>query len=202
MAEETVKLVTALVECQKQFKNLGVNKKGYNYEYLTLDKLIDETRDILAQNGLVVVQTMRVTEGGKNLLKTALMHVSGGVIEGEYVLEPVDVGKSNAAQKMGASITYARRYTLAALLGIAQADSDGVNPNSKPEPPAKKPPVKKSAPTKTMSELQTRLSNAIKAGNIDGRQWCEDQGISSFFNINDEECLGYVERINGGEFNA
>ncbi len=198
---ENIELVKALVECQKQFKNLGVNKKGFNYEYLTLDKLIDETRDVLSSNGLVVVQTMRVTEGGRNLLKTSLMHISGGIIEGEYVLEPVEVGKANAAQKMGASITYARRYTLAALLGIAQADTDGVPQGQAPpqkKAPAKKPPAKKKP---QYSDLQNRLIKAIQAGNIDGKKWMDDQGITSFHDITDEQALDYVERVNGGEFN-
>jgi len=197
---ENVELIKALVECQKQFKNLGVNKKGYNYEYLTLDKLIDETRDILSANGLVVVQTMRVTEGGRNLLKTSLMHISGGVIEGEYVLEPVDVGKANAAQKMGASITYARRYTLAALLGIAQADSDGVQEGKKPpQKPAPKPkPPAKKAPEFTA--LQTKLGQDLRKAGIDPQAWAKAENVGPWDKISEEACTNYLMALENGDY--
>ena len=201
--KEQIELVQALVECQKQFKNLGVNKKGFNYEYLTLDKLIDETRDILAQNGLVVVQTMRVTEGGRNLLKTSLLHVGGGLIEGEYVLEPVAVGKANAAQMMGASITYARRYTLAALLGIAQADSDGVNPNMppvEPKKPATKPTPKATAPK--FSEMQTKLGQDLRKAGIDPQKWAIEQAVVAWGELSDDACANYLMALENGDYNV
>lgn len=201
---ENIELIKALVECQKKFKNLGVNKSGYNYEYLTLDKLIDETRDILAQNGLVVVQTMRVTEGGHNLLKTSLMHVGGGVIEGEYVLEPVAVGKGNAAQMMGASITYARRYTLAALLGIAQADTDGVNPNeTPPKKDPKKPKKDLKPPAKPQfSAMQTKLGQDLRTAGIDPQKWAVENAIGAWDKLTDDACADYLMALENGDYNG
>jgi hypothetical protein len=54
-------LAKALVKAQSQLRNLGKNAQGYGYGYLTLDKLIDETRGVLADSGLVIIQPMNTT---------------------------------------------------------------------------------------------------------------------------------------------
>jgi hypothetical protein len=49
------------------------------------------------------------------------MHESGQWISGRYPLKPV---KADDPQAMGSAMTYARRYTLAAILGIVTEDDD------------------------------------------------------------------------------
>jgi hypothetical protein len=124
------KLAKALVKAQANLHNLGKDGNGYNYKYLTLAKLIDATRPVLADVGLVVIQTMTIVDG-QSALKTTLLHESGEFIEGVYPIIEVHVTKSggqnvtNDGQAMGSGITYARRYCLAAILNIAQIDDDG-----------------------------------------------------------------------------
>ena len=119
-------LATALVKAQDQLHNLSKNAEGYGYKYLTLDKLIDETRMALAECGLVVLQPMESIDGAP-AVKTVLMHESGESIEGVYPISPVTMKKCNNAQELGAAVTYARRYGLAAMLNIAQTDDDAAS---------------------------------------------------------------------------
>ena len=116
-------ILQALVNAQRELHNLGKDAQGYGYSYLTLGKLITATRPALTKNGLVVVQTIEPGETTQTLV-TTLYHVSGESLSSRYPLERVAVGKANAAQQFGAAISYARRYSLAAMLNISQADDD------------------------------------------------------------------------------
>lgn len=117
-------IAKAVVTAQSKLHNLGKNAQGHNYQYLTLDKLIDETRGILAECGLAIVQPMAAI-GETPAVKTILIHESGEMIEGVYPIAKAGMRQCNDAQQMGAAVTYARRYGLAAMLNIAQADDDG-----------------------------------------------------------------------------
>jgi len=117
-------IAKALVKAQNTLHNLGKNADGHNYQYLTLDKLIDETRGILAECGLAICQPMAEVNG-EAAVKTILIHESGEMIEGVYPIAKAGMRACNDAQQMGAAITYGRRYSLAAMLNIAQADDDG-----------------------------------------------------------------------------
>ena len=116
-------LATAFVKVQQELKTVSKNAEGYGYNYLTLDKLINETRDILTSNGFCILQPMTEVNG-LPAVKTILLHISGEFIEGVYPITAVTMKQCNDAQQMGAAITYARRYCLAAILNIAQEDAD------------------------------------------------------------------------------
>ncbi len=126
-------ILQALVHAQRELHNLGKDAQGYGYSYLTLGKLITATRPALTKNGLVVVQTIEPGETTQTLV-TTLYHVSGESLSSRYPLERVAVGKANTAQQFGAAISYARRYSLAAMLNISQADDDAecIEPEEKP----------------------------------------------------------------------
>jgi hypothetical protein len=63
----------------------------------------------------------------KPAITTRVFHTSGEWIEDTTILPDVAMAKTNAAQNMGASITYMRRYFLCAMLGItSDEDTDAV----------------------------------------------------------------------------
>lgn len=132
-------LAEALVAAQGELHNLSKDASGYGYEYLTLPKLIDETRPVLQKHGLAIVQRMAVVGDGQPAVCTMLIHKSGESIEGTYPISAVTMKQCNDAQQMGAAITYARRYGLAALLNIAQTDDDTacIKPKQAPKPQQK-----------------------------------------------------------------
>ena len=78
-------------------------------------------RKALGQHELAVLQTTSIDEASRMVrLNTVLAHSSGEWISSDWPVCPIsDV---NAPQRMGAALTYARRYGLFALVGIAGED--------------------------------------------------------------------------------
>lgn len=92
----------------------------FKSKYADLAACWDACRQQLAANNLAVIQTTEVTEAGL-VLVTTLAHSSGEWMRGVL---PVAV-KDNGPQAQGSGLTYARRYALAAIVGLAQIDDDG-----------------------------------------------------------------------------
>lgn len=121
-------LATALANVHLTLTNVTKDKDNafYNSKYSDLASVLNACRVILAQNGLSVVQitkTIPTDKIGQDriYLVTRLVHSSGQWIAGEYPIIPV----KDTPQGYGSALTYARRYTLSALVGIAQDDDDG-----------------------------------------------------------------------------
>jgi hypothetical protein len=124
-------LAEALVAAQAELPcALGKDADGQigqrSYRYLTLDKLIAETRPILQRHGLTIMQCPGYANRGEDsampVLETTVLHVSG---ENEQYTTPLYLG-DKTMQGLGAAITYARRYAWQSVLGIAaEEDTDG-----------------------------------------------------------------------------
>ena len=114
-------LAKALAKAQKEIE--GAHKDSTNpffkSSYADLASVWDACREPLAKHDLAVVQTTHM-DGDKTILDTTLMHSSGQFITGSYLLTP----KVNDPQGMGSAMTYARRYCLAAIVGVFQVDDD------------------------------------------------------------------------------
>ena len=116
-------ILQALVNAQRSLQNLGKDAEGYASSYLTLDKLITATRPALTKNGLVVVQTIEPGETTQTLV-TTLYHVSGESLSSRYPIDHLDSKSMNRAQQLGAGVSYARRYSLAAMLNVTHGKED------------------------------------------------------------------------------
>lgn len=124
--EKTNTLLQSLVEAQAEFETLPKDKAGYGYNYTDLDTVISYIRPILKNHGLGFMQMLSTLEGNQPAITTRLIHSSGEWIEDTTPLPPVQLAKGNAAQNLGAAITYMKRYTLCAMLGISSdEDADG-----------------------------------------------------------------------------
>lgn len=137
-SDSIAELAAALAKAQGQMspaKMDSVNPFLKN-RYANLGDVIQAARKPLSDNGLSFSQHPVVLEGYVKVT-TILMHSSGQWIESEITL-PVDNSKGlSLAQSMGAIITYLRRYSISAILGIyADEDTDGndAKPASKPAP--------------------------------------------------------------------
>jgi ERF superfamily len=101
----------------------GTTGVGHKKGYTTLDEILNTVRPLLAKNGLVPVQIV-----SEHSVVTKIVHASGQFISGkvnyaEYISENKALAK---AQTAGVVITYFKRYSLAAILGISvEEDSDG-----------------------------------------------------------------------------
>lgn len=117
-------LSVALVKAQSEMKNATLNKVNPHFKskYADLAAVREATLKALTENGLAIVQSTALTDGGL-VLKTTLRHTSGESIESVYPL-PLNVDKPQA---MGSAITYARRYCWAAMCGISSDEDDDGN---------------------------------------------------------------------------
>lgn len=128
----TGKLIEALAKAQLKFKavvkqtdNAAFMRGGKASKYADLAEYIDATQAPLAENGLVVTQWPDVSPEAKSMsLVSFLMHSSGEWMRGKLTLPAI--GRDGfTAQSCGSSITYARRYSYAAITGVASEDDDG-----------------------------------------------------------------------------
>ncbi len=94
-------------------------KQGYSYGYATLAACFEAIQPLHA-NGIAVTQ-IPLDGGNGVLVATLLMHASGQWIRGEMWM-PV---AQQTPQGYGSALTYARRYGLSALCGLASDDDDG-----------------------------------------------------------------------------
>jgi hypothetical protein len=122
-------LAEALSKAQAEIKPAEMNAKNpfLKNNYADLGSVISAARPALSKYGLSFTQ---LVGGDVNnvTLETVLMHTSGEWI-GTIVNLPVGEEKGRSlAQNMGAIVTYLRRYSLAAILGVySDEDTDGSN---------------------------------------------------------------------------
>jgi hypothetical protein len=104
------------------------------FRYASLASGLDIVRKCLGQHGIATVQTTAIdNEAGQIQLTTVLAHESGEWIASEWPVCPIS--QTNTPHLMGAALSYARRYALFALVGIAGED-DLDAPDLLTEPPA------------------------------------------------------------------
>jgi hypothetical protein len=91
------------------------------FRYASLASGLDIVRETLSQQEIATIQTTRVEPGtGQIYLTTLLAHACGEWISSDW---PVCGSKDmETPHRMGAALTYARRYALFALVGIAGED--------------------------------------------------------------------------------
>lgn len=122
MSETISELATALAKAQGAIDDAQKGSKNphFNSRYADLAAVRAAIREPLAVNDLSYVQFARVA-GSTVEIETMLLHKTG-----EYMAETLamPVGKMDA-QGIGSAITYARRYSLMAMVGIAPDDDDG-----------------------------------------------------------------------------
>lgn len=94
------------------------------YKYATLESVLEVLHPLWVENKLACPQFVV-----DDVLYTQLVHESGELIEfGKY-----NLGAMTKSQDRGSAITYARRYMLCSIFGIAQEDDDGAADKGKPK---------------------------------------------------------------------
>jgi hypothetical protein len=132
MSSEIKELVAALVQAQAKmdFAKKDSENPFFHSSYADLAAVWDVCRQVLPKNGFAVIQTMVPCEPGYMQVDTLLSHISGQWIMGECKLPIV----KNDPQAAGSAITYARRYSLAAIVGVIATDDDGNEASGKKMP--------------------------------------------------------------------
>ena len=103
------------------------------FRYASLASGLDIVRKALGRHEIATVQTTAIDEAGLIRLTTVLAHSSGEWVSSDWPVCPVS--ETAAPHRMGAALTYARRYALFTLVGIAgEDDLDAPDLEAAPRP--------------------------------------------------------------------
>lgn len=121
-------LASALAKVQAELPKLErdrtvevTQKNGgtYSYSYVTLANLTEAILPLLAKHGLSFAAMPGAGGDGKMCVRYHLLHDSGEQLSGEF-----PISGEGGIQMIGGRITYARRYCLAAIVGVAADEDD------------------------------------------------------------------------------
>jgi hypothetical protein len=169
----TPELFAALAKAQNTVENAtkGSINPHFKNRYADLAEVLNTVRPVFSSHGLSVIQNPSF-DGSLVSVTTALCHEGGGYITAIASCVPMKAD----AQGVGAATTYLRRYSLAAVTGVAQEDDDGqaaanpVKPNPVPEPKASK---------SDLLAIKTRMDEL----NIEEEAFANHLGVSSLSNL-------------------
>lgn len=123
---------TVLAKAQAEFpvleKDGEVRTNRYSFKYATLDKVIATTVPVLSKHGLCLTQ---LVDG--DVMATVLTHGESGT----SIESRMNLPRANDLKDMGACLTYAKRYSLVAMLALS-ADEDIDAPDIEVRPPPKR----------------------------------------------------------------
>ena len=122
-SESVNELFGALAKAQANLKPAHFNKTNPHFKskYADMTAVLEAVRRPLAEHGLAVTQTTEVRDGAL-VLVTRMGHSSGQWIAGEYPLP-----NTGRPHEIGSAMTYAKRYSLSAIVGISADDDDDGN---------------------------------------------------------------------------
>lgn len=133
-SSQTENIWAAFAAAQAEFKPVVKNKinPAFHSKYADLQAILSAVAPALNAHGLALTQRAEM-EGASIKIETILFHASGDSISSGVLVMPVPQGK-NFVQSAGSAMTYARRYSLSAFLGVAADDDDDGN-GAAPEKP-------------------------------------------------------------------
>lgn len=165
------KLAAALSKAQNEIKAPKKNQtvdftdksgRRVHYKYADLADIIEACREPLSKNDLAIINKLQYDDKYFGLL-TSLVHSSGEFVDTWYPLpEPSNVDP----KAFGAALTYARRYSLSAMLNIAsEEDTDGADappPTQKSKPQLQTKPVTQARPKNHAPGAENPIPEALR----------------------------------------
>lgn len=157
---ETKEIFTALIKAQGEFRVAvkDASNPFFKSKYADLESVVDSVMPALSKYELGFIQPTYADEKGNVFITTRIIHSSGQYIESLYPVLPV----KNDPQAWGSAITYARRYSLSAMLGVVTGeDDDGNKASTKPEVKNYAPQVNRELPKNIIHQKPVVANNAI-----------------------------------------
>lgn len=167
---EIGKIAKALSIAQGEMSGVKKNQVNpfHKNQYADLHSCLEACRKLLSKNEIALIQTNEICTEGV-IVVTKLVHSSGQWFGGKLF---VPLSKKDA-QGVGSAITYARRYALTSMVGIAQADDDG-NSISIDAPKVSKSQPKSNVLMATKSQTDT-IASMLNSGMFDDS--VKDKGL-------------------------
>ena len=183
---EINKLAAALAKAQGQMDGAKKDSSNPHFKskYADLSSVWDACRAALSSNGLAVIQMPGECVDGRVAMTTTLTHASG-----QWMRETLTIPLQKVdAQGYGSATTYARRYALAAFVGIAPEDDDGnaaVSSNGA-----------KNTPAATITQAQfEELSNLAEQAGMDSATLCKAYDINAVAQLPAAKFAGAHKRL-------
>jgi len=123
-----------LAKFQQAVGTINKDKAGNNYKYASLDNIVEKITPLLKENELGFTHTFDTSMDGVDIICTVFSTKEGVEPIHSRLSLPKETPKLNregkeiltVSQLQGVAITYARRYTLTAILGlVTDEDTDG-----------------------------------------------------------------------------
>jgi hypothetical protein len=165
-SESITTIMPAFIKAQANFAPAvkSATNPHFKSKYVALDGVIDAVAAPLREQGIAIMQ-MTDIEDARTILVTRLIHSSGEWLGSRYPVHPVKADP----QGEGSALTYARRYALMALVGIAPEDDDG-NAAVKASEKAASAPI--------TEEQEATLRDTLEAQGKDVNACCAYFGVS------------------------
>ncbi len=178
-SESIKNLAAALSKFQSEVKNPTNSAKNpfLDSKYAPLNEILNDVRPILAKHGLSIIQSTG-SDGENITITTVLLHSSGEWIETEPLILQSDKQKGRStAQAAGSAITYGRRYSLSAVLGISSEDDTDGNSSDKDKNTDSK--NNKSSSNRQNGKNDKNNDNNRKAFFAKLKEWTESNGLDA-----------------------
>ena len=210
-SESIGNIALALAKFQGEVPNIAKNrtatipgkdgKQGYKYKYADLSDIIDTCAPILAKHDLAAFNIVG-GDGEAVMVKAIIVHKSGEWIESDSF--PLSAGST--PQNAGSAITYARRYTLGPLLGVAaDEDDDGAAATHGADAGQNKRVSKPAAPKEpraAVKPLMDAIAAAVERGADEAavkkevvRKWGMPDELTA---VQISEAVSFVKSLGGG----
>jgi len=174
-SESIAKLTEALSKAQGIIEGAikDTDNPFFKSKYADLSSVWQACRQPLSQNGLAVMQTIE-THNDKYILVTTLSHSSG---EWMRSFMPILLVKHDP-QSFVAAVTYCRRASLAAMVGVCPADDDGESAMGRDHVQSKHIPLTEAQSAELDSLLEEDHSKDWVI-----REVCSKKGVNSIYEI-------------------
>jgi ERF superfamily len=144
-SESVAAIATALAKAQTELSNpekamVGMvynnrSESPQSFRYASLSSGLDIVRKALGGHQIAIAQTTEIDRANGTVnLTTLLLHTSGEWISSDWPVCPLS--ETSAPRRMGAALTYARRYALFTMVGIAGEDDIDAPPDATNDPSA------------------------------------------------------------------
>jgi len=119
-----IEIAVALSKAQLEMGVAAKDKSNPHFKskYADLSSVMSACMDALGKHGIAVIQPFIIGEDGKNYVDTILIHGESG---SQLSCRIPAMNQKGDMQGLGSAMTYARRYGLMAMAGIAPEDDDG-----------------------------------------------------------------------------
>jgi len=162
----------AFAKAQLELQNPPKNKENPHFKskYVDLSDGLEVIRKTFGKHGLSFVQATKAHEN-VIILHTRIIHSSGQWIESTYPVSGLE-----KHQAMGSALTYARRYALFAMVGVAGEDDDDGNSAAEAKPVIKAKPKNVVSPEDSEKIYNSMIQVINMAKTLDDlKNWATDE---------------------------